>query len=1594
MVSVPIEAEFSSVSFSYNITEFRNNISISPTQPKIPISVQIDSLFFVPPDPAYYSVSQYPSDPCVYVSTHIMRTYKVFCFQVSPFIYYPTSNQLKMITSGELSISYTTTYQPNPNRWDDGSRADFVRMLVINPEDVINSPLPEPLETDVKYMIITDENWISDDVVFDCGYFQSFIDWKTQKGLKAEIVSVQSIYSNYQGSTNQERIKRCIEFYHINKRTEWVLLYGSPEIVPSPLIKVPMNEYDLNGDYCNIESDLFYACFDGDYSWHYGEGSGHPVHHYNNDVDLLPEVSIGRVAYNNFGNNVYLHKSQAYEQTPPSTDFASKALLTGAHLFHPSFPPYHRSDTDWFCEGMWNNYIQPYWAGGNRYRLYDTSSDLGPLTVHGLYNALADGYNIVLESSHGNTQRWAIEWIGDIDNLWNCFTNSSVPTTNGTQNKYGLLYSIACLTNYFGPLTFNGTGPYPWGYGDNDTKCLGTAFLESDGGGVVYIGNTSYGLGNPWWNPQSSFDDWGPSWDYARRFFPQLFTGLHDSHYSVGLCFDLSRALMIPAVNQGSDDCETFIMFSLNLQGDPELSIYSADPTAFNVTLPARLFWDELGAQNNISLATGQPFARVCISNGDELYKVFTTDSNGYLNCSIILRSPQSLTVTITGRNKYPFVGQIPVVPANIRGSVTLNLNPEASIYTRVMLFDISGNMIAETNPNVNGEFIIGVNPGPTQYYLRYELFRPDQGSLYYPVKSDIFSVPDNSTIITLPLVILIRFTNQLTVSQTLPLNSCFQHIQDAVDCALTYSVPLVLVQSGSYYENLTINPAPTSNPYNLEIRGSGVTTVIDGSYSNTEPCIDVSIGTQNPLNLKIKNLTIQNGSRGIRADFLPYLYPGNNAQTTEFRVEYCIIKDNGNIGNSTEGAGIYSAGPISIVNTKFINNSGIHSPNIRSTGGGAYLTNNSVFRSTIISSCEFVGNSASQSGGLHLTGLGRFELRYNTIKSNFHITGFVNNVFCEAVADLDLYGNVLVNDISPNNGSGHNLLVWGCGTIVKPASIRNNTISGNLASLQTNSTGLTVQGANCFATVENNIIQGSSVGIHKADPQSQLGIRHCLFWNNTENFLGFSYDSASSPGCLINRDPLLDSYYLPRWDSSVISPCIDSGIGSPDTNDGTPPDIGAKRTMLHKYWNYTFGTQADQDRWHWVSYPVLNTMTNGALMANAFFSDLLKTKRIVDNGELKSVPLYLEEIQWSIQGNTYCLAWNDGTENWGDQEFTHLVTSQQGYKVKLKQLQESQDIIKLIESGFQTPSSANISIYGEVENWLGYYHYEAAWPHDAFSAIWDDITMIKTKDWCLIRSRAASDYWGMSGKVYPLKHGDMVIIRTSSNHTFQWDVTDPIIPETKSKPEYFEYEEKPDYVPVYITLTDVDITNLKEIGLYLNGVCKGAVVVESDLEQLCAFLDIDESLHDGSVEFVFYYNDSKNQEREMRTIRIDEDKIKINYIDSNALYPYYDVVLDQGAIENIIPPTFSLNQNYPNPFNPSTTISYQIPQTGSIRIDIFNIKGQKIRTLINELKHPGKHSVVWNGTDQSGRQVASGIYYYRIVTDHNSSTKKMLLLK
>ncbi len=101
-----------------------------------------------------------------------------------------------------------------------------------------------------------------------------------------------------------------------------------------------------------------------------------------------------------------------------------------------------------------------------------------------------------------------------------------------------------------------------------------------------------------------------------------------------------------------------------------------------------------------------------------------------------------------------------------------------------------------------------------------------------------------------------------------------------------------------------------------------------------------------------------------------------------------------------------------------------------------------------------------------------------------------------------------------------------------------------------------------------------------------------------------------------------------------------------------------------------------------------------------------------------------------------------------------------------------------------------------------------------------------------------------------------------------------------------------------------------------------------------------------------------------------------------------------QYVTKSAIPTVFSLHQNSPNPFNPTTSIKYDMPKAGDVQIAVFNVLGQRVTDLINGYQEAGSHEVVWNGKDDGGSSVASGIYFYRIKTSEFSDTKKMLLLK
>jgi hypothetical protein len=93
-------------------------------------------------------------------------------------------------------------------------------------------------------------------------------------------------------------------------------------------------------------------------------------------------------------------------------------------------------------------------------------------------------------------------------------------------------------------------------------------------------------------------------------------------------------------------------------------------------------------------------------------------------------------------------------------------------------------------------------------------------------------------------------------------------------------------------------------------------------------------------------------------------------------------------------------------------------------------------------------------------------------------------------------------------------------------------------------------------------------------------------------------------------------------------------------------------------------------------------------------------------------------------------------------------------------------------------------------------------------------------------------------------------------------------------------------------------------------------------------------------------------------------------------------------------PTSFALYQNYPNPFNPETQIRYDLPVSGFVNLAIYNILGQRVRILVDEFQEVGRKSVIWDGRDDSGHQVASGIYFYKIKAENFNKTRKMILIK
>jgi hypothetical protein len=130
------------------------------------------------------------------------------------------------------------------------------------------------------------------------------------------------------------------------------------------------------------------------------------------------------------------------------------------------------------------------------------------------------------------------------------------------------------------------------------------------------------------------------------------------------------------------------------------------------------------------------------------------------------------------------------------------------------------------------------------------------------------------------------------------------------------------------------------------------------------------------------------------------------------------------------------------------------------------------------------------------------------------------------------------------------------------------------------------------------------------------------------------------------------------------------------------------------------------------------------------------------------------------------------------------------------------------------------------------------------------------------------------------------------------------------------------------------------------------------------------------------------------RTILIPETGKLVQWAFSGIWVYDFDYTVTDGDIVVESTKEAVLHSNFPNPFNPETTIMFSTENVYNVEINVYNVRGQRVRTLVNDFFEIGHHQVVWNGKDDNGRDVSSGVYLYQMIAGETTETRRMVLLK
>jgi hypothetical protein len=476
----------------------------------------------------------------------------------------------------------------------------------------------------VAYVIITNEAMAAE--------FQRLADWHTREGEPAVVRTVEWISGAYSGVDLQQKIRRFIRDAVVHWGTEWVVLGGDAPVIP---VRYGLTTYMFR-DGSEIPTDLYYQCLDGTWNLNgnaeYGEADITRPNRVD-DADLIPDVWLARMpAATPDEAATLVNKTIAYQTRPPvDADYPSSILLLAEVLFPSDWAEgdtvvYDGADLAQEVAGE----LPASMAVTRLYENYTDFPGAEPESLTAVQREIGRGYGIVHHVGHGYINNMSVG-IGGRSLVY----GDADDAENG--DRTFLLYAINCASAAV------------------DYDCIDEHYLRNPhGGAVATVGAT-----------RSLYP--GTNHFYDLKFYHLVFSALPDEGQDLdrlGKGTAVAKAAFVPL--SAYDNSHRWTQFTLTCLGDPALRIWSATPESLRVTAPDAIVAGERTVTVAVRTAgTPEAGATVTLWKTGETYATGVTDAAGEARLTVRPRTQGELSLTVSARNRLPFLGAIGVTGAD-----------------------------------------------------------------------------------------------------------------------------------------------------------------------------------------------------------------------------------------------------------------------------------------------------------------------------------------------------------------------------------------------------------------------------------------------------------------------------------------------------------------------------------------------------------------------------------------------------------------------------------------------------------------------------------------------------------------------------------------------------------------------------------------------------------------------------------------------------------------------------------------------------------------------------------------------------------------